>query len=275
MRREQQLIKRMRTLHTLGETVTAMKSVSAHHFMIARRSLYAGREYRDAIDLLISRIGLPQQSQRSGPEGILLITSDLGLCGDYNSRLSQFALNHYEQNPTAKFYVVGRRGRMSFGKKSIPLERTYAAPVSVDGLPIRLLDIAEDFVSDYSQLNISKLTAISAKFEGAGKFTAVATQILPIVRSESKLEPISVRYQTREHLLEVAIREYLYITLDELLLDALAAEHGMRLIAAESARKWIEDTSQQVHRQLAAVRRESSTQEVLDIVSASRRVKRS
>jgi F-type H+-transporting ATPase subunit gamma len=275
MRREQQLTKRKRTLHTLGEAVTAMKSLAAHHFMVARRSLTAGREYRDAIDALISRIGLAQQSPRSGPEGILLITSDLGLCGDYNSRLSQSALNFYEQNPTSIFYVVGRRGRMSLEKKSIPLVRTYSAPASVDGLPMRLLDIAEDFVSDYSQQKISKLTAISARFEGAGKFTAVTTQILPIVRGETELEPIRVRYQTREHLLEVAIREYLYITLDELLLDALAAEHGMRLIAAESARKWIEDTSQQVHRQLAAVRRENSTQEVLDIVSASRKVKRS
>jgi F0F1-type ATP synthase gamma subunit len=68
----------------------------------------------------------------------------------------------------------------------------------------------------------------------------------------------------------VAVREFLYTTLHELLLDSLASEHGMRLLAAESARQWLDETSETVRRQLAASRRESTTQEVLDIVAGSR-----
>ncbi len=157
-------------------------------------------------------------------------------------------------------------------KKPVPCERTFAAPASVDGLPTGVQEIAEEIVTAYSQQKISALTVVSARFEGAGRFTAIPTQLLPIVMS-SDPPPVATPWQSRGHLLEVAVREYLYITVYELLLDSLAAEQGMRLFAAESARKWIDDARQSVQRQWPAVRRESSTQEVLDIVAGSRRAK--
>jgi F-type H+-transporting ATPase subunit gamma len=273
MMREQQLAKRSKTLHTLDEAVTAMKSLSAHHFLLARRSLESARKYRSEIDELILQIGLFQQNHRTGPPGVLLITSDLGLCGDFNTRLTHFAERLLDRHPGSVFYVVGRRGRMAMEKQSIHCERVYKAPASVDGLPLGVLSIAEDIVQQYSQQKIASLTVVAARFEGAGRFTATPTQLLPI-NTTSDQPRVATPYQSRRHLLEVAVREYLYTTLYELLLDSLAAEHAMRLIAAENARKWIDDTRQTVQRQLAAVRRENSTQEVLDIVAGSRKVKK-
>jgi F-type H+-transporting ATPase subunit gamma len=273
MMREQQLAKRSKTLQTLDEAVTAMKSLSAHHFLLARRSLQTARQYRSEIDELILQFGLHQKDHRTGPPGVLLVSSDLGLCGDFNSRLARFAVDYLDQHPGSLFYVVGRRGRMAMAKKSVACERVYTAPASVDGLPPGVLSIASDIVKQYAQQKIASLTVVSARFEGAGRFTATSTQLLPIV-TRSDRPAVATPYQSRQHLLEVAVREYLYITIYELLLDSLAAEHGMRLIAAESARKWIDDTHQDVQRQLAAVRRENSTQEVLDIVAGSRKVKK-
>jgi F-type H+-transporting ATPase subunit gamma len=273
MMREQQLTKRSRTLHTLDEAVTAMKSLSAHHFLLARHSLESVRRYRCEIDEMILQIGVHPSHRRTGPAGVLLVTSDLGLCGDFNSRLSRFAFEFLNTHPNSLFYVVGRRGQRAMAKESIDCLRTFVAPASVDGLPLGVLKIAKDIFGDYSRTKISGLTVVSARFEGAGRFVAMATPLLPI-DTRSDQSAVSTPYQSRGHLLEVAVREYLYITLYELLLDSLAAEHGMRLIAAESARQWIDDTQQSVQRQLGAVRRESSTQEVLDIVAGSRNVKR-
>ena len=79
-------------------------------------------------------------------------------------------------------------------------------------------------------------------------------------------------YVDDDHLVASAIREFLYITLYEVLLDAVAAEHGMRLMAAESAMEWLENTSSTTARRLAGVRSEASTQELLDIVAGGRRI---
>jgi F-type H+-transporting ATPase subunit gamma len=73
-----------------------------------------------------------------------------------------------------------------------------------------------------------------------------------------------------QHLRAVAVREFLYIMLHEILLDALAAEHGMRLMASEAALQWLDETSRRTDRQLATSRVESATQELLDIVAGGR-----
>jgi len=78
-------------------------------------------------------------------------------------------------------------------------------------------------------------------------------------------------YVSRARLLTVALREFLYIVLFQILLDALAAEHSTRLVATGSAAEWLQTRIAETRRQLATSRRETSTQELLDIVSGSRR----
>jgi F0F1-type ATP synthase gamma subunit len=75
-------------------------------------------------------------------------------------------------------------------------------------------------------------------------------------------------------LISVALREFLYIVLFQILLDTLAAEHSTRLVATGSAAEWLKIRITETRRQLATSRRETSTQELLDIVSGARRPER-
>jgi F0F1-type ATP synthase gamma subunit len=72
-------------------------------------------------------------------------------------------------------------------------------------------------------------------------------------------------------LLTVALREFLYIVLFQILLDALAAEHSTRLVATSSAAEWLKTRMAETRRQLATSHRESSTQELLELTSGARR----
>jgi F-type H+-transporting ATPase subunit gamma len=140
----------------------------------------------------------------------------------------------------------------------------------VDGLPDLLLQLAQDILDDFLRRVIGSLFVVSARFEGAGRFSPVVTRVLPI-RPSRPAEPLHpTNYQSNRRLAAVAVREFLYTTLHEILLDSLASEHGMRLLAAESARQWLDEASETVRRQLSASRREATTQEVLDIVAGSR-----
>src|SRR5262249_33394946 len=117
----------------------------------------------------------------------------------------------------------------------------------------------------------SSLYAVSARFDGVGAFTPVCTRVwpLPPVRQSSPLRPSP--YVSRTRLLTVALREFLYIVLFQILLDALAAEHSTRLVATGSAAEWLQTRIGETRRQLATSRRETATQELLDIVSGARR----
>lgn len=270
MKRQQYLQHRLQTLAALRDAVGAMRSLSAHHFRRARHALAAARQYRGEMNTVIAEIGIHQPLHVGVPAGLLVIASDLGLCGDYNSRLSQLAAAEANSHAVQTVYSVGRRARAALAKCSLAPSRTYDAPASLEGLSRLLLGLAQDVLEDYLALRIGSLHVVSAGFEGAGHFTPLSARVLPIEPVAGARPLRRSPYIDSVHLTTVAVREFLYITLYEILLDALAAEHGMRLMAAESALEWLDNTATTTSRRLTNARSEAATQELLDIVSGGR-----
>lgn len=269
MKRQVFLKHRLQTLSTLNDAVGAMRALSAHQFRRVRQALPAAREYRGEINSIIAEIGIDQPSQAAAPLGLLLIASDLGLCGNYNSQLSQLAIGEAQNHEAQAIYSVGRRARGALTKSSLTPRRHYDAPATLEGISRILRELANDLLDDYLENRFGRLQVVSAGFEGIGHFSALSTQVLPVTTTVVA-EPMPISpYADRDHLTAAAVREFLYVTLYEILLDALAAEHGMRLVAAEAALDWLDRTAASTARQLANARSEAATQELLEIVSGS------
>lgn len=270
MKRQQYFQQRLQTLGALRDAVGAMRSLSAHHFRLTRGVLPAARAYRQEMNQRVSEIGIHQPLYPDAPVGLLVLASDLGLCGDYNARLAQLAVQTAHQLGATVIYSVGRRVRNSLAKHALHPSRTYDAPASLEGLAKLLGGLAQDMLEDYLRRKIGSLHVVSAGFEGVGHFTPLAARVLPIEQASPIVAVAPTPYVSPDHLRLVAVREFFYITLFGILLDGLAAEHGMRLMAAESALEWLEGVSVSTSRRLASARSEASTQELLDIVSGSR-----
>jgi len=271
MQRENTLRKRLHSQETLSETISAMKSLAAHHFREARSALPSARAYRTGIDQALAAVGLHQLVRPGHTAAILLIAADLGLCGGYNSRLSCTAVEHHKTLCAQRVYCVGHRPLSAFRRAGINIDRSYNSPTSVAGLTGTLLHLSEDLLDDYLNDRFSTLTVISARFDGVGEFTPVNTRLLPvdIPDSDSSIQPSM--YVAIDHLAAVAVREYLYIRLFQTALNSLASEHSARLVATESAGSWLAEKTASARRQLASIRREAATQEVLDIAATARR----
>ncbi|PQO25619.1 hypothetical protein C5Y96_22620 [Blastopirellula marina] len=271
MNRERYLQQRLHTLGALDDAISAMRSFSAHHFRESRQALPAIQSYRAEVEAALAAAGGGRRTDIDLPPGIVLIVSDLGLCGDYNLRLIEYAAEILSGQQKYMLYCIGRRPMGLLKRYSLSPKHWYHAPTSVDGAPNVLLEVAQNALDDFHSRQIGQIFVISAQFHGAGRFSPELNQILPPKLSSSSPLPGPTHYQTQQHLRHVATREYLYTILYELLLDALASEHGMRLFAAESANKWLKDTTETVRRQLASNHRERITQELLDIVAGSHR----
>jgi F-type H+-transporting ATPase subunit gamma len=271
VKRPQTLQRQLASLAMLGAAVNAMKSLSAHHLRASRKALADARRYRDGIDRLIAAAGIVQLPPAVEEPGLLLIAADLGLCGGYNARLAEAALAEGQRLGPRALYAVGRRPLAALRRAGVTMTRTYPAVTSVNGLTGLLLTLADDVLGDYLRGAFNTLTVVSARFEGVGVFRSAATRVLPIVSHEATARAAAAPYVSTLHLTRIAVREYLYSTLYEILLDALASEHGARLVATQSAGQWLDDRVAALQRQLSAVRRESSTQEVLEVAAGARR----
>jgi len=268
VKRTLDLQRRLRSLEALGEAVTAMKSLSAHHFRETRTVLAPARQYRAGIDHLLESTGafLPAGG---GPCGLVVIGSELGLCGGYNSQLVAMAVRRREALGEGPTFCVGRRAAALLGRRGVEVDRVYPAPTSVRGITDSLLRVANGMLGDYVAKAMSGLEVVSSRFEGVGLHRPTATRLLPVQKKRSAQAP-PPRYVGPQRLAAVAVRELLYVAIHDLLLDALASEHGARLVATQSAEQWLDERTARLRRHLTAARREASTQEVIEIAAGAR-----
>lgn len=271
MSHERILQRRLRTLATLDEAVGALRSLSAQHFRAARAPLAEVRAYRDEVERLLAALG--PAPPRTGPVGIVLVAADLGLVGDYTARLVREALSLREEVGAGPLVCLGHRALTPLSRAGVEPASVHPSPTSVAGLPRLLLPLVEALLSLRRRGGFEALWLVAARFEGAGAYTPVRVPVLPM-RPRVPAAPGTTLAPSpwcdARHLRAVIVREHLYASLYETLLEALASEHGKRLVMAESARAWLEERMAAVRRRVAAIRRESSTQVVLEIAAGAR-----
>jgi F0F1-type ATP synthase gamma subunit len=273
--RERVLQRRLRTLGTLAEAVGALRSLSAQHFRAARAPLAAVRAYRDEVQTFLGVLEPSgADSVREGPTGIVLVTADLGLVGDYTARLVREALALRAESEPGPLVCLGRRAVSPLAKAGVRPVSLQPAPTSVAGLTGLLLPLVDTLLSLRRAGKLGSLWLVAARFEGAGEYSPVRVPVLPVAAPAGLPHLASSPYCDAEHLRTVVVREYLYASLYETLLEALASEHGKRLVTTESAHSWLEERMAATRRLAAAIRRETSTQEVLEVVVAARAAQR-
>lgn len=270
MKRESQLKRRRTSLHNLRDTVTAMKSLAAQHYRQIRQSLQPARVYRERVMAVADRLGLELDTDGRA-DGILLITSDLALDGDYTARLTEAALRCRQACGASDvaFYRVGRRADGRLKRAGVAPSKTYRVPLSEAALDVTLLQLTQDVLDDFASGRLTRLAVISARSEGPGRFTPSTTIALaPWTQHASSGPPC--RYDTPAHRAAVVVRELFYVNLYTLFLEAMAAEQGVRLVAADAADRWLDGRLERLQRDLAACRRENATRELLEIVTGAR-----
>ena len=268
MSRERVLQRRLRALGTLEEAVSALRSLSAQHFRAARAPLAAVRAYRDEVERFLAVLEPSEPS--SAPAGLVVVAADLGLVGDYTTRLVLEALALRAELGPGPLLCLGRRAVAPLAKAGEQPEAVQAAPSSVAGLTGVLLPLVDKLLALQAQGRLGALWLVVARFEGAGAYTPARVPVLPVARPAGLPRLSPSPYCGRERLRAVVVREYLYASLYETLLEALASEHGKRLVTAESARSWLRERMTATQRLVAAIRRETSTQELLEVVVAGR-----
>lgn len=247
--------------------MVASKSVAALHFRAARRSVAAARVYREGIeDMLGVRDDTPETR---GPAGLLVVGAELGLCGGYGAQMVEAAMALRKALGDGPTLCAGRRAAAALARRGVPPDRSFPAPTSVDGITRALLPIAEEALRRFDSGGLGSFHVLSSRFAGVGRARPESVRLLPMSAPRADDRP-GVRYVAAEDFAFAALRERLYVALYAVLLDAIASEHGARLVATQAAETWLDDRAGAVRRRLSAARREATTQEVIEIAGGAR-----
>ena len=297
------LKKRIGSVKNTQQTTKAMKMVSASKLRRAQEAIVAQRPYARKLGDLIHQISLNLTddlhskliSKELNPSGeaaaiakalLVIVTSDRGLCGGFNSSVTKATQRWIEENKkkysSIKLYAVGKKG-FEFFKLRRPQDiaqyREFGAKVTF----AKAKEISEWLVNEYLNDSFDEIFLVYNEFKNAITQQIVVEPFLPLNAgvadiSEThipqamigKFNPELFLYRPRrKELLEALLRKHFSVQILRALLESQASEHGARMSSMENATKNAGEMIRKLTLLYNKQRQASITRELLEIISGS------
>jgi F-type H+-transporting ATPase subunit gamma len=266
-----------------------MQMVSAAKLQRAQERLLTSRPYSDKLAEVIGDLALradpqkhPLLQRRDGPKTLgLVITTDRGLCGAFNSNVVRTVTSLLAQHPEwqASLVVVGRKGRDFFRRR--PQFQVKSQHVDVFGRQVSFgvaQDLAKELIEAYTAPAemVDRVVLVDNTFASALRQQTVTQTLLPIPLPPSPPDAVLFDYiyePSVDGILRELLPRYVEILIYRALLETAAAEHAARMTAMAAAT----DNAGELIRQLSLfynkTRQAAITKEILEVVSGAEALK--
>lgn len=213
---------------------------------------------------------------------VVVVTSDRGMCGAFNSNLLKAAEHHivstYAERPgpsRVTVFCVGRKAVEYFNKRKYAVAGRYAGLFN-DLVFARAKTVVKDLLEGYRRGDYDRVEIAYNEFKSVSQQRIVVEQFLPIppdtfTESGRKASaPGAYLYEpSRSAILSALIPKHLDFQLWRVLLESNAAEQGARMAAMENATENAEELISTLQLQYNKARQASITRELLEIVSGA------
>mgnify|MGYP001402986669 FL=1 len=275
--------RRIKSVKNTRQITKAMELVAASKMKKAQSAALAGRPYAQLLaSMLASLASRVEESahpflvkREVKTRGILLVTTDKGLCGPLNANL--FKLVSEIKTP-AKFVAIGRKGSQFLARTQRDLIADF--PVH-DRVPFNEVKVAVEFLmKQYLEGVVDTVEVIYARFKNTLVQEPIIRPILPlsnVAEFQALVDPKSVNADTRDMLFEPSapavldallplyVNRYLY----QVVLSAKASEHSARMVAMKTAKDNATKLVGELSLEYNKARQAAITQEILEIAAAS------
>lgn len=213
---------------------------------------------------------------------VLLITSNRGLCGGYNSNLNfktrDLLASERENGAEVELQVIGKKGIQYFRHRGETMSATYDQLGDKAGYA-EMNRLAEGFIDRYSRGEIDRFTVVYQKFLSAGRQMPVAEVLLPLTGLAPTAEggavaqtppaPRAVNYlfsPEPESLMRELLPAYFKTTLFTDYLQAVVGEHLARMVAMKNATDASNKLIRALTRQYNRARQTQITNEISELM---------
>jgi F-type H+-transporting ATPase subunit gamma len=275
------LRRRIKSVKNTQQITQAMKTVSTAKFKKAQRTVLEGRPEWHHLPGLLERISSwtgrqasPLLERREEKKSlVLVITSDKGLCGAFNSNLLARAhafLTEKAGQAEISLLLVGKKAVHFFKRQAYPIQRAYTD--KVDKLTLKdLKDMAHLLMRQYTFAKVDSVYAVYNEFKSILAPKITVAQILPLApppRAEVENSSPPDWEPESELILRCLLPLYVETQVYHCFFESLAAEQAARMMAMENATKNAEDLISDLVLVLNKIRQASITKELLEIMTA-------
>ena len=279
------LRKRIATVRSTQQITKAMKMVAAAKLRRAQEAAERARPYADKLvemfgavvaDLEESAHPLLVRRDEQRIE-LVVVTSDRGLCGGYNSNLIRKAEAFVREHPGKQIFVtaVGRKAVESFrrrGAKVVGEQTEIMSRPAIESARAVAQGLTERFASGETDA----VYLLYSRFRSAISQVPTVRPLFPVALPERSANTQPVEYifePERPQLLGALLPRYIETLLMQAFLESIASEHGARMTAMENATTNASEMIGRLTLSMNRARQAAITTELMEIVSGAEALK--
>jgi F-type H+-transporting ATPase subunit gamma len=279
--------KRIVSVKNTRQITKAMKMVSAAKLRRAQESVVAARPYAGKLaEVLQSLAGSvegdlhPLLEKREAKKLLLVvITSDRGLCGGFNGNLCK-AAERYIKEKQGEFgqislMTVGRKGYEAL-KNRHAVAKNFPNVLAKPSYQTAAM-LAHEVIDGYLAEEYDQVILLFNAFRTVMSQDITFQQLLPVEPQEKTLAdetPVEYIYEPSvDDLLAEILPKNIEVQIFKAMLESVAAEHGARMTAMDSASKNANEMIGKLTLQYNRARQAAITTELMEIISGSESIK--
>ena len=273
--------RRIKAVESTSKITKAMKMVAAAKFRKAQQRMYQMRPYADRMNAILSSLAGGAESEthpllavrpRKNVE-VLVITSDRGLCGAFNTNILKAAAKYISELRKEGFEVaisaVGRKARDYYKRRNVELRKSWTG-ISGKISYANAQEIASEIIENYTNETTDEVILVFNEFKSAIAQQIVITRLLPLAPVEAGADSSSaytlIYEPSRQEIFSRLIPKNVEIQIFRALLESQASEEAARMAAMENATKAANDMIGSLTLQYNKARQATITKELMDIV---------
>lgn len=278
--------RRKESIQSTGQITKAMKLVSTVKLQKSKSRAEDSKPYFEymynTVTSMLAKAGNIEhpylQAGSSKKKAIIVITSNRGLAGGYNSNVIKLVTNGDFKKEDVVIYSVGRKGRDTLARKGYEIKKDYSEAMN-DPMYADAAEIGNDVLHAFANNEIGEIYLAYTVFKNTVSQIPTMIQLLPVEKSvekEEKIEQNSVEALTlmnfepeAEEALDLIIPKYMKSLIYGGLVQALASENGARMQAMDSATSNAQDMIDHLALSYNRARQASITQELTEIVAGA------
>jgi len=277
--------KRIDSVKRTQKTTSAMKMVSAAKLRRSENAIREATPYANKLKSVVSSLstrfdgkdqdtgfGLLFQNSGGKRTGVILITSDRGLCGGFNSNLSKALARQLadEEVECAEFVILGRKGNEFFKRSAHNILANHTGTSPGEQL-VLVRDIVSEFTRRFEAGELDQVILAYNHYVSVIAQVPVIEQLLPIRSPEAEItdERDIIFEPSPQDILETLLKKYVQNQVYVSWLDTIAGEHAARMTSMDAATKNAGEMIEKLQLHYNRSRQAAITRELIEIISGA------
>jgi F-type H+-transporting ATPase subunit gamma len=278
---------RIKSVGNIRQITRAMEMVASTKLRRFQERAIASRPYSQEITALVGHLAavlgedVAERPLFRFGEGnaiaVLVVSSDRGLCGAYNSNLFralELWLRELPPGSDVRYFVYGRKAYQYLNARKRRIERLFVEPILEQVDYRAAARVAEDLTSVFLSGAFREVRILSTAFESMVRYVPRWIELLPILsetlvggRQERSADVILE--PDPGTIFDRLIPRYLETRIYNALIEAITSEYASRRVSMKNATEAAKDMQSALKLLYNRKRQETITKELLDIVGGA------